>query len=1097
MSSDISRQRFDPANDFNSVLMQQGRVQLDADWNEWNEILDRRWRSETIDIIGRCVVPRETQDGFAIAISGTDLTIGPGRIYVDGLQAENHGAGALEFDPILAESRGLDPVFYKDQDLSKQQPYYPNPPEAPTDGGPHLVYIDVWEREVTYVEDPNLVENAVGVDTTSRLQTVWQVRVLPDVGTDVTCSTPDDQVPGWLDIIQSSAGRLTTQAVGVPTTSDPCLIPPSGGYRGLENRTYRVEIHDGGAVGTATFKWSRDNASIASGVSAIVNDLMLTVDRIAWDSARRFSPGDWVEVTDDWLEFSSQAGDMRQIDSVDDSSRTITLKSALTPNRFWVDAQNLTDPLRHMRIKRWDQSGIVRDSKGNTLLDLDAATPPPGFKPGLIPVQPIGTWVLLEDGVAVTFTTDPNVGDEFRPGDYWIFVARTADASVEKLDAKPPRGVHHHYGRLALVTFPSTVVDCRILWPPSLPSQGECCDCTVCVTAEQHNSDVFTIQNAVNQLLKPPTLKTGGGTICLGPGIFNLVDKPVQLSGASAIRIRGQGAATIIVQASDNAAFIINDSSSCTLDYLAIAMVPPSAPAPAGPTAVAAPAIRLSGTSSNTTIERVTVLFPIGKDIPSSVGILLETGTLASTRICDNVIGYAHFGIGFALDPNDAQSTVVLTDFYCERNFLFCLNTGIHLAGSCTYDHTVIAHNFIEIVAITDGAGIRATGTATGGLEVIANTIVPSSSVKAASEWDGIVVGTVGLTRICDNRIGVVNNGIRNGILFVKNPLLLELWLGPVVVSGNCLDELSETGIKVNDASIVSALIERNNLNAIGENGILMSVESRAANLKILGNELTNIGASDSTADIAGIYLNGVSEGAISDNCIQEVGTNSLDALSIYGLRVAHCEDMRISDNTITDIAPGWGSLKVSAAGILVAFGIANIEINDNLIQRGGIVPDVDTNPDPSQWQAVLIVSTEFGEPPVNGPGARQAGIHGNSLYGYGAAPLVEVNVSDACRFSDNHCSALGGLIQRAAVELTADSIIVSANRIECSTTPAPLAVFNTKPLALLLKGKSTTTLTSPRAYTVLGNITGGDIYVGNATLAASGSPLNVLNVPT
>jgi hypothetical protein len=38
MSSDISRQRFNPANDFSSVLMQQGRVQLDADWNEWNEM---------------------------------------------------------------------------------------------------------------------------------------------------------------------------------------------------------------------------------------------------------------------------------------------------------------------------------------------------------------------------------------------------------------------------------------------------------------------------------------------------------------------------------------------------------------------------------------------------------------------------------------------------------------------------------------------------------------------------------------------------------------------------------------------------------------------------------------------------------------------------------------------------------------------------------------------------------------------------------------------------------------------------------------------------------------------------------------------------
>ena len=237
-----------------------------------------------------------------------------------GLQAENHGDGNLEFDPILAESRGVDPLPYE------KQPYYKDPEPLPETGGPHLVYLDVWEREVTYVEDPNLVENAVGVDTTSRLQTAWQVRVLPNVGDGATCATPDEELNGWLDIIRPSAGRLTTKAVGVATPTDPCLIPPSGGYRGLENRTYRVEIHDGGEIGDATFKWSRDNASVASGVSAIENDITLTVDRAVWDSVRRFSPGDWVEITDDWREFSLEAGEIRQIDSVNDSSRTITLK---------------------------------------------------------------------------------------------------------------------------------------------------------------------------------------------------------------------------------------------------------------------------------------------------------------------------------------------------------------------------------------------------------------------------------------------------------------------------------------------------------------------------------------------------------------------------------------------------------------------------------------------------------------------------------------------------------------------------------------------------------------------------------------------------
>ena len=62
-----------------------------------------------------------------------------------------------------------------------EQPYFPNVSvvaPAPTGGGPHLVYLDVWQREVTLLADGDLVEKAVGVDTTTRQQTVWQVKVL-------------------------------------------------------------------------------------------------------------------------------------------------------------------------------------------------------------------------------------------------------------------------------------------------------------------------------------------------------------------------------------------------------------------------------------------------------------------------------------------------------------------------------------------------------------------------------------------------------------------------------------------------------------------------------------------------------------------------------------------------------------------------------------------------------------------------------------------------------------------------------------------------------------------------------------------------------
>jgi len=39
----------------------------------------------------------------------------------------------------------------------------------------------------------------------------------------------------------------------------------------------------------------------------------------------------------------------------------------------------------------------------------------------------------------------------------------------------PPRGVHHHFCRLALVSFPGTPTDCRTFWPPDFGAS-----CFVC-----------------------------------------------------------------------------------------------------------------------------------------------------------------------------------------------------------------------------------------------------------------------------------------------------------------------------------------------------------------------------------------------------------------------------------------------------------------------------------------------------------------------------------------------------------------------------------------------------------------------------------------
>src|SRR4029077_7435983 len=229
MGADLSRVRLNPLLDYAGVELKQGGVLLDADANELMAIVDRRLRALASDTLGPATVSSTTPDGFKITVAGGSLQIGKGRLYVGGLLAENHGAvdpAKRMFDSLLAEPQYTDPIRYA------AQPYLPSPPGLPT-AGRHLVYLDVWDREVTYLEQPELVEDAVGVETSSRVQTVWQVRTLADdAGSAPTCASPDDDMPGWSPLIAPSTGVLSSGTFDVAPTDDPCELPPTGGYRG-------------------------------------------------------------------------------------------------------------------------------------------------------------------------------------------------------------------------------------------------------------------------------------------------------------------------------------------------------------------------------------------------------------------------------------------------------------------------------------------------------------------------------------------------------------------------------------------------------------------------------------------------------------------------------------------------------------------------------------------------------------------------------------------------------------------------------------------------------------------------------------------------
>ena len=94
MAGDFSRNTFDPRKHYSSVLMQQGRVQLDADWNEQQAIQQHHLETTARDVIGPSGAPSHNP-GFAIEKlldESGNFQIGPGHYYVDGILCENEAA---------------------------------------------------------------------------------------------------------------------------------------------------------------------------------------------------------------------------------------------------------------------------------------------------------------------------------------------------------------------------------------------------------------------------------------------------------------------------------------------------------------------------------------------------------------------------------------------------------------------------------------------------------------------------------------------------------------------------------------------------------------------------------------------------------------------------------------------------------------------------------------------------------------------------------------------------------------------------------------------------------------------------------------------
>ena len=67
MKGDFTRLSFDKRKHYRGVLMQQGRVQLDSDWNEQVQIAEHRYSTFFGDVVGQSGTPAE--DAMALSLA--------------------------------------------------------------------------------------------------------------------------------------------------------------------------------------------------------------------------------------------------------------------------------------------------------------------------------------------------------------------------------------------------------------------------------------------------------------------------------------------------------------------------------------------------------------------------------------------------------------------------------------------------------------------------------------------------------------------------------------------------------------------------------------------------------------------------------------------------------------------------------------------------------------------------------------------------------------------------------------------------------------------------------------------------------------------
>lgn len=461
MKGDFARVTFDSTLHYSQVFQQQGRVALEADWNEQASIQLNLLRTLAMDLVGPCWAAG-SGFGFTVAPKLPDWSLTPGHFYVDGILCINEGACTFGTQPNMPT-----PDTITGNDGSSGQP------------ASFALWLDVWERHLCAMEAPGIADVALnGIDTASRAQVIWQMRMLdldPELSTasladvrtalglrkDLDAATLKqdladiDALANALngqgaanttrcDALRQLVGvratyawpRMRAQLGPIDTDSDPCVIAADARYRGCENQLYRVEIHRGGLASTdaaptsTSFKWSRENGSVVfpamSNLIGRADDgsasMTVALGTLGHDQRLGLATGDWVELVDDDYTLAQLAYPLLQVKAVDVMRRTVQLAlvAGETPYQLSNDAR------KHPLLRRWDQRDGVAAGGDLVLVEGESFT--------------------LENGIQIRF--EP--GGLYATGDYWLVPARVSGQGMIEWPQLagtpaplPSRGMHH------------------------------------------------------------------------------------------------------------------------------------------------------------------------------------------------------------------------------------------------------------------------------------------------------------------------------------------------------------------------------------------------------------------------------------------------------------------------------------------------------------------------------------------------------------------------------------------------------------------------------------------------------------------------------